>query len=152
LYLEWSIITDPTDIDGPENDDEIGTGSSTIGGEGKEEPGSSDEEGDKENTPDIINNIEESGRVLDCLETPRPFAPINPLPSVHLLEPGPLQGYKYMEFRPTPINQSSPVDTHMSPTQSDALAALKDLKKILHPQHNTGRGYKDPEFNLWRQA
>ena len=25
LYLEWSIITNPTDIDGPENDEEIET-------------------------------------------------------------------------------------------------------------------------------
>jgi len=88
--------------------------------------------------------------LVPSLETPRPLAPINPFPSVRLPEPG-LQGYKYTEFRPT-INQSLPVDAHMSPTQSDALAALKDLKKILHPQCDTGRGYKDPEFNLWRQA
>ena len=46
LYLEWSIITDPTDIDGPENDNEIETGSSTIGGEENEKSESSDEEGD----------------------------------------------------------------------------------------------------------
>ena len=74
LYLEWSIITDPTDIDGPENDNEIETGSSTIGGEENEKSESSDEEGDEENTPDTINNIEESGRVLDCVETPQPLA------------------------------------------------------------------------------
>ena len=152
LYLEWSIITDPTDIDGPENDNEIETGSSTIGGEENEKSESSDEEGDEENTPDTINNIEESGRVLDRVETPQPLAPINPFPSVHLPKPGPLQGYKYTEFRPTPINQNSPVDAHMSPTQSDALTALKDLKNILRPQRDTGRGYKDPEFDLWRRA
>jgi hypothetical protein len=37
LYLEWSIIRDPTDINGLENDDEIETGSSTIGGEENKE-------------------------------------------------------------------------------------------------------------------
>jgi len=152
LYLEWSIITDPTDIDGPEDDNEIETGSSTIGGEENEESESSDEEGDEENTPDTINNIEESGRALDHVETPWPLAPINPFPSVHLPKPGPLQGYKYTEFRPTPINQNSPVDAHMSPTQSNTLTTLKDLKKILHPQRDTGRGYKDPKLDLWCHA
>jgi hypothetical protein len=66
-----------------------------------------------------------------------------------LPEPGLFQGYKYTKFKPTPINQNSSVDTHMSPSQSDALAALKDLEKILHPQCDTGRGYKDPELDLW---
>ena len=96
MYLEWSIITDPTDIDGPENDEnEIETGPSTIGSEENEESESSDEEGDEENTLDTINNVEESGRVLDCVENPRPLAPINPFPSVHLPEPGPLKGYNF---------------------------------------------------------
>ena len=102
----------------------------------RNESESSNEEGDIESMPDTVNNIEESGRVLDHVET------------VHLPEPGPLQGYKYMEFRPTPIDQNSPVDAHMSPTQSDALTTLKDLKKILQPQCDTGRGYKDPELDL----
>jgi hypothetical protein len=56
LYLEWSIITDPTDIDGPENDDD-------SGGENKdsesESESSNDEKGDEENTldSDSIDNI-----------------------------------------------------------------------------------------------
>ena len=36
--------------------------------------------------------------------------------------------------------------------QADALAALEDLKKILSPRRDTGRGYKDPEIDLWRRA
>jgi hypothetical protein len=153
LYLEWSIITDPTDIDGPENDDKIETGSSTIDGEENEESESSDEEGDEENTPDTIDNIEKSGRALDYVETPQPLLLINSLPNgVHLPEPGLLQEYKYTEFRLTPINQNSSVDTHMSPSKSNVLAALKGFKKNPHPQHNTGRGYKDPELDLWCSA
>jgi hypothetical protein len=67
LYLKWSIITDLTDINGSENDDKIETGSSTINGEENEESESSDEEGDEENTPNTIDNIEKSGRALDCV-------------------------------------------------------------------------------------
>jgi len=39
----------------------------------------------------------------------------------------------------------------MAPTQSEAMAALQDLKKILYLQCDTGQGYKDPEFDLWHQ-
>jgi len=40
----------------------------------------------------------------------------------------------------------------MVPAQPDVLAALTDLKKILHPSHDTGRGYKDPDIDLWCHA
>jgi hypothetical protein len=62
-----------------------------------------------------------------------------------------LKGYEYTEFKPT-INQDYLPDIHMAPTQSEAMAALQDLKKILQPQRDTGRGYKDPEFDLWCQG
>ena len=98
--FEWSIITDPIDVDGPENGDgEIGTGSIT-------ESESSDEERDEENAPGT--------------------SPI---------DPGLLEQYKYT-----------------SPTQSDAIAALKELTTVLCPHHDTGRGYKDPELDLWCHA
>lgn len=156
LYLEWSIITDATDIDGPENDDndsdEIKTGPSTFGEESEEsESSGEDGPGDEENTPDSIDNMEESGTGRP-LESPQHLAHINSFPSrgVHLPELGPLKGYNYAEFMPTPINQSSSAGVHMYPSQSDALAALKDLKMILHPKRDTGYGYKDPELDLWQ--
>ena len=79
LYLELSIITDPTDIDGPKNDNnEIETGLSTFGQENEDlESESSDEEEDEENTPDTIKNMEESGRAL---ETPQPYHKKQDLP------------------------------------------------------------------------
>lgn len=52
LYLEWSIITDPTDIDGPENDNDFEEENKES-----ESKSSNDEKGDKENTPDSIDNI-----------------------------------------------------------------------------------------------
>ena len=100
-HFEWSIITDPIDVNGPKDaDDKIGTGSST-------EPESSDEE-------------------RDALGTPQPPAPISP---------GPLKGHKYAP-----------------PTQSNAVAALKELKTVLCPHHDTGRDDKDPELDLWCRA
>lgn len=50
------------------------------------------------------------------------------------------------------INTNSSTEAHIYPTQSDVLAALKDLKKILYPEHDTGYGYKDPELDLWHRA
>ena len=98
--FEWSIITDPIDVDGPKNGDgEIGTGSIT-------ESESSDEERDEENAPGT--------------------SPI---------DPGLLKRYKYT-----------------SPTQSDAIAALKELTTVLRPHHDTGSGYKDLELDLWCHA
>ena len=50
------------------------------------------------------------------------------------------------------INTNSSTEAHIYPTQSDVLAALKDLKKILYPERDTGYGYKDPELDLWHRA
>ena len=59
-----------------------------------------------------------------------------------------------MAFNPTPINHNSPgTAAYMPyPTQPEVLAAMEDLKQILHPRCDTGWGYKDPEIDLWQCA
>ena len=162
LYFEWSIMMDPIDIDGPEELEdqvrvEIGQSTSTINNEGNVEPESGDDdEEDEEILPDLIGDVEESGRALDDAETPHwlPSLSINSPPprpnTICLPDPGPLKGYEYSEFKPIPVNENSSVDVYMFPTQSDASAVLTDLRNILHLPRNTGRGYKNPEFDLWR--
>ena len=112
FYFEWTISTDPADIDGPEGDN-------LPNMEEKQDSDSSDEES-KENEPDPIRNIEESGWTLDGSENY----------SFPLVIPPDLQlkGYEYTEFKPT-TNQGL-LDIHIAPTQSEAMAALQDLRKI----------------------
>jgi hypothetical protein len=133
-YFEWSIATDPMEIDGGGED------SSEDCVEGAEEngkPESMDNE-DEDNGPDQIDNVEESGRNIDDEDTPNPR---------------PLKGYEYTTFNPTPTPNSSATTTYTPyPIQADVLAAMEDLKKNLHPKRDTGRGYKDPEIDLWRRA
>ena len=143
-YFEWSISMNPLDIDGPEEENEPEINQS-MEEDRKSDSSDEDSEGDKENTPDTI---EDSGRTLDSLEH---LNSLPTIPNVNLPEPQiNLKGYEYTEFRPA-TNQDSP-DIRIAPTQSEALAALQDLKKVLHPRRDTGRGYKDPEFDLWRRA
>ena len=152
-YFEWYIVTDPMEIDGDkeyshENLPTPGSSSDTI----QDSMENRDEEGDR---PDKIDNIEEDGRSVEEEEPHQHLLSINPLHLNTLLpQPaGPLKGYEYTEFNPTPINPNLPgVNSYMRMSQGDALAALEDLKKILNPSRDTGRGYKDPEIDLWRRA
>jgi len=153
-YFEWSIVTDPTDIDGEKEEDTIMEG--VADGEGDAEPESMDN-GDEENGPDGIDNVEESGRNLDDQETSQPlWSIILTRTDIRFPAPGSLKGYEYTKFNPTPTNHNSPAiagpSSHMRPTRHDVLAAMEDLKKILHPSRDAGRGYKDPEIDLWRCA
>lgn len=138
-YFEWSIVTDPTEIDGEMEEDTIMGPGGAADGEGDAEPESMDN-GDEENGPDGIDNIE-IGTDSDGIRFPDPGSP---------------KGYEYTKFNPTPTNHNSPAvagpSSHMCPTQLDVLAAMEDLKMILHPSRKTGRGYKDPEIDLWRHA
>ena len=145
FYVEWSIFTNPADIDGPKEDDADEQPSM----EENSQSDSSDEEEDEENKPDPIDSIEERGQELDGVDSHSDLPTNHPrpqsiLPKSHCR----LKGYEYTELMPT-TNQDYVPD--MVPTQSEAMAALQDFKKILHPQCDTGRGYKDPELDLWRQ-
>jgi hypothetical protein len=144
-YFEWSIVMDPIDIDGPEEQEDQVDNEAEF---------SDDEEG---NVPDVIDDVEENGRALDEAETFHHSLSINSPQSpsnVHfkLPEPGPLKGYEYTEFKPIPLKENSLVDVYMYPTQSQASAALTDLQNILHRPRDTGGGYKVTEFDLWRRA
>ena len=146
-YFEWSIVTNPMEIDGDReyrNVDPLAP--DTI-------PDSMDNGDKEEQGPDGINNIEENGRLLEE-EFHQHSSPINAVHrNTQLPQPGPLKGYNYTEFNPTPINPNSArVNSYMRVSQADACTALEDLKKILSPRRDTGRGYKDPEINLWRRA
>ena len=133
-YFEGSIATDPMEIDGGGED------SSEDCVEGTKEngkPESMDNE-DEDNGPDQIDNVEESRRNIDDEDTPNPC---------------PLKGYEYTTFNPIPTPNSSATTTYTPyPIQADILAAIEDLKKILHPKHDTGQGYKDPKIDLWCHA
>jgi hypothetical protein len=133
-YFEWSILTDPVEIDGAKEDVSNNLNPESM------------DDGDEENEPDGIDNIEMNGRDLENDQND------SLIPHLHNLQPStatPLKGYEYTQFNPTPINHNSGT---MRVSQSDALAALEELKIILHPIRNTGRGYKDPEIDLWRHA
>ena len=147
-YFEWSIVTDPIEVDGDReySRDDLDPSSDTLA------IPDSMENGDEE--PDRINNIEENGRSLEE-EPHRHSLSINsmhPDSHWHLPQPSPLKGYEYTEFNPTPVNPNSRRVDSMWVSQADALAALEDLKKILSPRRDTGRGFKDPEIDLWRRA
>ena len=134
-YFEWHITTDPMEIDGGREDCSVENAEENC------DPESMDNE--DEGGRDHIDDLEESGRNMDEEDT----HPSLPSPSL-------LKGYEYTTFNPTPINQNSPgTAAYMPhPTQADVLAAIKDLNEILHPKRDTGRGYKDPEIDLWRHA
>ena len=156
-YFEWSIVTDPLEIDGDREDgshsgDMITDSDSeyVLGAKENGDPKSMVNE-DEESGPDETENLEESGRNLADKETPL----INLChTNICLLVPSPLKGYEYTTFNPTPINHSTPGTAAYKPhpTQPDVLTAMEDLEKILHLRHDTGQGYKDLEIDLWRCA
>jgi hypothetical protein len=131
------------------NDGEDGSGNAiakdTLGAKEDGEPESMDNE-DEINGPDQIDNLEKNGRTMNDKETHRSFPP--PINSARI---NILKEYGYTTFNPTPINCNSPgTGAYMPPsTQPEVLAAIEDLKMILYPRHDTGRGYKDPEIDLW---
>lgn len=140
-YFEWSIVTDPMEIDGMKDY------------RSDDNPDSMDN-GDDEKGLDEIDNVEANGRELETEETHHSLPSVkSPCRNTHFPEPGPLKGYEYTKFNPTPINPNSPeADSYMRISQIDAIKALGDLKKLLHPAHDTGSGYKDPDIDLWRRA
>jgi len=147
-FFEWSIVTDPMEIDDSEDGSGDATPEDALGAEENREPESMDNK-DEANGPDQIDNLEESGRNLDNEETQRSLPPQINLAHVNILK-----RYEYTTFNPTPVNRNSPGTAPYMPhpTQPDVLAAIKDLKKILHPRHDAGQGYKDPEIDLWSCA
>jgi hypothetical protein len=148
-YFEWSIVTYPMEIDGDrgnESGDSEAIIEGVLGAEENGDPESMDNEDEKD---DQIDNLKESSSNLDDKETPQIL-----LDCTNIRLPVPLEGYEYMTFNPTPINWNSPATTAYKPhpTQPDVLAAMENLKKILHPRCDTGQGYNDPEIYLWRRA
>jgi hypothetical protein len=129
-YLEWSIVTEPAEIDGDRDLDAGNVGAHFEDAVG--EPDSMEIEG--------YNSDRD-----DNLEDPK-------IPS--LLEPTwsgsitPLEGYDYLPFNPVPIKNNSPGLPW--PTLLEVQMAIEDLKCLLHPKRDTGRGYKDPNFDLWQ--
>jgi hypothetical protein len=134
-FYEWSIVTDATEIDGiGEAEEEIDVIKSVA-----EHPNESDPESDDEGD-DVLDkeNIQSYGQDLEKVDADSDLR--NPLPL-----PGPLKGYEYTKFEPKPYGHDLPGQIRLNPTQDDTLMALHDLKKLLHPDRNTGRGYKDPK-------
>ena len=136
-YFEWSIVTDPMDIDGTKeyisNDDQ-------NSGAGSMENILDDDE----NEPDRIENLTDNGRALEDEEIHHstPLINSNPHQGVHL------EGYEYTQFNPTNYHGNS--SAHMRVSQNDAVKALEGLQRVLSPCRDTGRGYKNPELDLWR--
>jgi hypothetical protein len=103
-------------------------------------PGSSDSDSDVE---DIIWDINFDGASSQSAER---GLSMHPPPS------GPLKGYEYTSFEPKNIPRELHGHTRASPTQSEASSAIQDLSLITQPKRKTGRGYQDPDLDLWTQA
>lgn len=73
-------------------------------------------------------------------------------PPMHPPLSGPLTGYEYTQFEPNNPLRELPGDLRASPTQHQASSALEDLQIAIRPKRQTGRGYQDPNLNLWTQA
>jgi hypothetical protein len=75
-----------------------------------------------------IDNIEGNASLLLEEEPHHHSLSINLMnPNTQLPHLSRLEGYKYTGFNPTPINPN--IDSYMRVSQTDALAALEDLKK-----------------------
>ncbi|PPQ94906.1 hypothetical protein CVT25_004427 [Psilocybe cyanescens] len=151
-FLQWDLITDAAMIDGAGEEgtapaevlpDDLANGVLKL----DNEPGEIDDLGEHE--------VLQYGQVFDAADT-IPI-PLNPAPS--LPQPAPpippsahLKGYEYSEFRPQRYDCTLLGEQRLAPTQADALKALADLQKVLHPARDTGRGYKDPDMDLWHRA
>jgi hypothetical protein len=143
VFLEWAIITDPTEIDG-EGEEGMDASLTELIPKDLENDGSQSETDDGDDDMMDAGNVEEHGRELD-IEVGTTRRLTGPL----------LKGYEYTKFEPEPYHPShsdSPGYARLIPNQPKALKALKGLKKILHPIRETGRGHKDPEFDLWCHA
>jgi hypothetical protein len=103
---------------------------------------------DNENKPDRTDNLEDNGRALEDEEIHHSLPPINLNPH----QGTPLTGYEYTPFNPSNFhNKSSGANAYII-SQNDAIKALEGLKKFLSPRHDTSRGYKNPDLDLWRHA
>lgn len=71
--------------------------------------------------------------------------------ATHLPPKGPLKGYDYTPFQPQDQSKEQR-DIFIAPTQADAISALKDLRAHIKPHRQTGRGYTDPNIDLWTRA
>src|SRR5277367_5251331 len=116
FFLEWSIVTNPAEIDG-------------VNEEGTEETevipddltgGALGLDDEPENDLDA-NAILQYGQALDTAHTP-PLASPSALPplrsEIPLPLPGPLTGYNYTEFNPKPYDRSLPGQSRSAPTQA----------------------------------
>jgi hypothetical protein len=150
-FFEWYIhvITDPAEIDGKEDleleedvDDSIETGGYDSDSEDDEDDDRLDEE-----------NVQRCGQELEDIAAAKSLTKliVQPVPSPRRAT-SLLQGYEYTKFKPKPYDRNRPGQVRWIPTQVMALEALEDLKKILHPSRNTGRGYINPGIDLWCHA
>jgi hypothetical protein len=153
VFTEWSIVTDPANIDGANGE---GTAETEVlpdelandALEFDNEP----EELDDLGASDIL----QYGQALNTVDTP-PLAlslahPPSAYSQVPLPIPGLLEGYGYTEFKPKPYDHSLPKHSRSTPSQAEVLKALQDIKQILHLDRNTGWGFKDPQVDLWCHA
>lgn len=128
-YSKWSIVTDPTDVDGPvdvSKDSDVVLMAPSHGEKRK-----SGLEIEEDKGLDTIDNIHESGRVVEAELIQ--FPTVQTTPNATQPKPaGPLKGYEYTEFIPIPTRHTLLGHIHMVPTQPEALQAVKDLHKILH--------------------
>lgn len=164
VYLEWSLFTTPTDIDGNYTEDPIAASEMVPDSDGelsdKEEDFSTDDEGGKKMDQDEIDDIQTRGRMLeDSQSINRPAAPLSnapqiPIPSSSSSEPAsqqtvpiPLPGYKYTEFVPDTSSYKTK-DVYLIPTQSEAKSALEDLTNFVHPKQSNDH----PDLDLWRRV
>jgi hypothetical protein len=92
---------------------------------------------------EVISDNEEADEEVAYSGIPRPNIPP---PS------GPPKGYKYTLFEPKDDARILTGHLRISPTQTNALAALKDLEPLIRPKRQTGAGYQDPELDLWTRA
>ena len=139
-FFEWYIITNPDEIDGEEEEglDNVSPESvidDSISGSDSEDDDDRLDEG----------NVQRCGQELEDIVKAQS---LTKLPAPTSLLPG----YEYTKFRPKPYDRNRPGQVRSIPTQVKALEGLEDLKKIIHPSRNTGRGYKNPGTDLWCRA
>ena len=130
FFHEWSIIIDPTEIDGPEEVEEETDPSLTKSVTVAEHPNDLDSESSDDEEDDTLEkeDIREHGQELENGNTGS---------GSRSLQPASLKGYEHSKFEPKPYSRDLPGEARLHPTQDDALKALQDLMKILRPNRNT---------------
>ncbi len=110
-----------------------------------------------QNHPDIDSDMDEIQDIykdgLDIICREDTLLPgISDSRSTGLPPPGPLKGYKYTSFEPKDNLRRLAGHFRTSPTQIEALTALKNLELHIRPKRKTEAGYQDPELDLWARA